>query len=299
MADGGHHVKRKICLALAVSSVIPFLILAWALHANVVPLLDASRHAAEIVRLQALLVFTGLLIVAGAFIVCDLAGVSPAKDRPAEPRMDEAELASARTTVEEQGVEISRLRRQLENARAELERSQARLLEASFTDEVTALYNRRFFTARLTEEVSRFGRFGHPASVVLFDLDGFKSVNDQFGHAAGDETLRAVAELLQRHSRGINVICRYGGDEFAVLLVETPKDGAERYAERIRRVLAAHAFTHGQQVTASFGVAALPDDLGPGGDLVRTADEALYQAKRAGKNRVSCLQAEPAVAAEA
>ena len=290
-------MKRKICLALAVSSVIPFLILAWALHANVVPLLYASRHAGEIVRLQALLVFTGLLIVAGAFIVCDLA--SPAKERAAEPRLDETELACARTTVEEQGVEISRLTRLLEGSREELERSQARLLEASFSDEVTGLYNRRFFTARLIEEVARFGRFGHPASVVLFDLDGFKSVNDQFGHAAGDETLRAVAELLQRHSRGINVICRYGGDEFAVLLVETPKDGAERYAERIRRVLAAHAFAHGQQVTASFGVAGLPDDLGPSGDLVRAADEALYQAKRAGKNRVSCLRDEAALVAEA
>jgi hypothetical protein len=75
-----------------------------------------------------------------------------------------------------------------------------------------------------------------------------------------------------------------------VLLVETPKDGAERYAERVRRVLAAHAFTHGQQVTASFGVAGIPDDLGPSADIARAADEALYQAKRGGRNRVVAYQ---------
>ncbi len=292
-------MKRKICLALAVSSVIPFLILAWVLHVHVVPMLDAARHAGEIVRLQALLVFTGLLIVAGAFIICDLVGTAPTGERSPSSTTDAAELACARTTVEEQGVEIARLGRLLESAREELERSQARLLEASFSDEVTGLYNRRFFTARLAEEVARFGRFGHPASVVLFDLDAFKSVNDQFGHAAGDETLRAVAELLRRHSRGINVICRYGGDEFAVLLVETPKDGAERYADRIRRVLAAHPFAHGRQVTASFGVSALPDDLSPAGDLVRAADDALYQAKRDGRNRVSCARSLATIAAQA
>jgi diguanylate cyclase (GGDEF)-like protein len=127
-------------------------------------------------------------------------------------------------------------------------------------------------------------------SVVLLDLDNFKQLNDELGHAAGDEALRVVGEALVAHSRGINVICRYGGDEFAVLLVETPKSGAECYAERIRAALAGHRFDHGRPVTASFGVAALPDDVGPGGDLVRAADTALYDAKRAGRNRVCPYQ---------
>jgi diguanylate cyclase len=124
-------------------------------------------------------------------------------------------------------------------------------------------------------------------SVVLLDLDGFKEINDEQGHAAGDETLRGMADILLKHSRGINVICRYGGDEFAVLLVETSKSGARLYADRIRYVLPTHQFSHGRRVTASFGIASLPEDVTPSPDaLIRGADEALYAAKRAGKNRV-------------
>src|SRR5207247_1763580 len=110
-------------------------------------------------------------------------------------------------------------------------------------------------------------------SVVLLDLDGCKAVNDELGHAAGDETLRGVAEILLKQSRGINVICRYGGDEFAVLLVETSKAGAWLYADRIRYVLPTYRFSHGRPVTARLGIASLPaagapsaDDLG--GDAV-------------------------------
>jgi two-component system, cell cycle response regulator len=119
------------------------------------------------------------------------------------------------------------------------------------------------------------------------DLDGFTAVNDSLGHPVGDETLRDVAQILLKHSRGINVVCRYGGDEFAVLLVETSKPGASLYADRIRQVIAGYAFSHGQPITASLGIASLPDDEASTSEgLVRAADEALYTAKRAGKNQV-------------
>jgi diguanylate cyclase (GGDEF)-like protein len=96
-------------------------------------------------------------------------------------------------------------------------------------------------------------------------------------------------DILMRYSRGINVISRWGGDEFAVLLVETTKAGARLYADRIRQVLAEYPFAHGRRITASFGIAALPEDVAPTADSVlQAADEALYAAKRAGKNRV-CL----------
>ena len=197
-------------------------------------------------------------------------------------------LSKVLGTIEEQASDINRYALRLDNAYREIETSSARLKEFSFKDEVTGLYNRRFFSIRLEEEVSRYRRFSHPVSVVLLDLDGFKAVNDDLGHVAGDETLRAVAEILLRHSRGINVICRYGGDEFAVLLVETSKAGAWLYADRIRSMLTNHRFAHGRQVTASFGIAALPEDVAPSPDeLIRASDEALYSAKRAGKNRVS------------
>src|SRR5439155_14819331 len=175
----------------------------------------------------------------------------------------------------------------LDSAYQGLESTNARLQEFSFKDEVTGLYNRRFFSIRLEEEVSRYRRFNHPVSVVLLDLDAFKSVNDELGHASGDETLRGMAEILLRHSRGINVIYRYGGDEFAVLLVETSKAGARLYADRIRYVLATFPYSHGKRVTASFGVASLPDEeASTSEELFRAADGALYAAKRAGKNQV-------------
>jgi len=195
------------------------------------------------------------------------------------------------TTVEQQASDIHRYAVRLDSAYKEIETSNARLKEFSFKDEVTGLYNRRFFSIRLEEEVSRYRRFNHPVSVVLLDLDGFKGINDELGHAAGDETLRGMAEILLKHSRGINVLCRYGGDEFAVLLVETSKGGARLYADRIRYVLPTYSFAHGRRVTASFGIASLPEDVTPSPEaLIRAADEALYAAKRAGKNRVSVYE---------
>ena len=152
--------------------------------------------------------------------------------------------------------------RRFDGLHQELESSNTRLKEFSFTDDVTGLYNRRFFATRLEDEVSRYSRFNQPLSVVMLDIDGFKAVNDELGHAAGDETLRIVGHILQRQSRNIDVICRYGGDEFAVLLVETGKDGALLYAERVRRQIEAAAFGHGRTITVSLGVACLPEDVG-------------------------------------
>jgi diguanylate cyclase (GGDEF)-like protein len=191
-------------------------------------------------------------------------------------------------TIEQQALEINTYATRLDAAYKELESTNARLKETSFKDEVTGLYNRRFFSLRLEEELSRYRRFNHPVSVVLLDLDGFKAVNDEYGHTVGDDTLREVAQILMKHSRGINVVSRYGGDEFAVLLVETSKAGARLYADRIREVVAKYPFSHGKVITASFGVASLPDDeAGTAEDLFRAADEALYTAKRAGKNQVA------------
>jgi diguanylate cyclase (GGDEF)-like protein len=218
---------------------------------------------------------------------------APSAERSSEGIRPEAEtlmdtFAKMLATIEQQAAEINQYALRLNSAYKEIETSNARLKEFSFKDEVTGLYNRRFFSIRLEEEVSRYRRFDHPVSVVLLDLDGFKAVNDELGHGAGDETLRGMAEILLKHSRGINVICRYGGDEFAVLLVETSKAGAREYADRIRYVLSSRRFSHGRRATASFGIASLPEDVTPSPDeLIRAADEALYAAKRAGKNRVS------------
>jgi len=299
--------RRTIMLALWLTSFIPLIVLAYSFYAYLYPLLDHTRRIRDLPWLQALLVFTGLLMAVGGLLIWDLSRAVPRREEPAPPDMPPPErlhpmaaenLDDADTLlhsfsrmlapIEQQAAAIDRYATRLDAAYQELESTNARLQEFSFKDEVTGLYNRRFFSIRLEEEVSRYRRFNHPVSVVLLDLDGFKSVNDDLGHAAGDETLRGMAEILLRHSRGINVICRYGGDEFAVLLVETSKAGARLYADRIRYVLSSFQFAHRRRVTASFGIASLPEDVAPTAeDLIRAADEALYAAKRAGKNRVS------------
>jgi diguanylate cyclase (GGDEF)-like protein len=197
------------------------------------------------------------------------------------------------TTIEDQATQINTFAAQLDSAYKDLEATNSRLKDLSFKDEVTNLYNRRFFFIRLEEEISRFRRYGHPLSVVLVDLDDFKAVNDELGHTAGDDTLREVAQLMVQESRADNIMARYGGDEFAILLVETSKSGASCYAERIRQVLAACPFSHARQITASFGIAGLPEDsLHSPEALIRAADEALYAAKRDGKNSVARYESE-------
>src|SRR3990170_1213606 len=162
----------------------------------------------------------------------------------------------------------------------------ARLEDLSFKDALTDVYNRRYFMVRMEEEFKRHTRFVEPLALALVDLDHFKDVNDRFGHRTGDEALRDVARLLLKHSRSFSVVTRYGGDEFAIILVNTGRLGALTYGERIRAVVEQHAFGHGR-VTVSLGVACLPDDGTSADDLIATADRALYDAKRLGRNRVA------------
>ena len=162
----------------------------------------------------------------------------------------------------------------------------ARLEDLSFKDALTDVYNRRYFMVRMEEEFKRHTRFDEPLALALADLDHFKDVNDRFGHRTGDEALRGVARLLLKHSRSFSVVTRYGGDEFAIILVNTSKAGALTYGERIRAVVEQHAFGHGR-VTVSLGVACLPDDGTSADDLIAAADRALYDAKRLGRNRVA------------
>jgi diguanylate cyclase (GGDEF)-like protein len=304
----GQRLRRKVLLSLALCSGIPLLILAYILYGHLRPQLDSLVQPSVIVSLHGLIVFAGLLMLAGGYVIWDVAAaVTKAADSigKAKPfqglagRTDEIgalinSFSHMVTTIEAQAAEINTFTTRLDAAYKELEAANARLKDLSFKDEVTGLYNRRFLSVRLEEEVSRCRRFNHPVSMVLLDLDDFKTINDELGHSSGDETLRQVGQLLLKHSRGINVICRYAGDEFAVILVETSKAGARLYADRIRQVLAASSFSHARQITASFGVASLPEDVPPvAAELIQAADEALYVAKRAGRNRVEGYEPVP------
>jgi diguanylate cyclase (GGDEF)-like protein len=308
IASAGRRLRIKVLLALTLASGVPILVLAYVARGWVLPAL-AADPTAERGTLQALLIFIVLGVLAGAYIIWDIGGtvarmaqmmaneqaISGLDRRKDEVGTLMGSFNKMLGTIEQQAAEINSFATRLDAAYKELESTNARLKETSFKDEVTGLYNRRFFSLRLEEELSRYRRFNHPVSVVLLDLDGFKSVNDSLGHAVGDDTLRDVAQILMKHSRGINVVSRYGGDEFAVLLVETSKAGARLYADRIREVVAKYPFSHGKVLTASFGVASLPDDeAGTAEDLFRAADEALYAAKRAGKNQVAAATGSPA-----
>jgi two-component system cell cycle response regulator len=166
------------------------------------------------------------------------------------------------------------------------------------TDGLTELANRRQFEEALGNEISRAERFGGMLALIVADLDDFKQVNDRHGHQAGDDVLRAFADVLRDTVRDIDLAARYGGEEFAVLLPQTDLAGAERVAERLRERMEIRMVEPASElpfsVTASFGVASFPEAATPAA-LFAAADEALYRAKSAGKNCVVSADANGAV----
>ncbi len=174
----------------------------------------------------------------------------------------------------------------IENAR--LYRLTKRL---AITDELTGLYNYRYMQQRLDEELGRAGRYGKRVSLLLLDVDGFKRVNDVYGHRTGDTVLAELAQVLRTAVREVDVVTRYGGEEFAVILPETDAAGAFIVAEKVREAVEGHRFADPDteqdiRVTASIGLASYPVHAIGRDAMLQAADDALYQAKRAGKDRV-------------
>ena len=162
--------------------------------------------------------------------------------------------------------------------------------ERAFIDDVTGVYNARYLLATADNEIQRAARYGNPLSVLFLDLDRFKSVNDVHGHLVGSDTLRALARLLSECVRQVDTLARYGGDEFTVLLVDTPHEVALKVAERIRSRIEAHLFEAGRdgslRLTISIGVATCPAHGTSRSALLEAADKAMYRAKSDGRNRV-------------
>lgn len=156
-------------------------------------------------------------------------------------------------------------------------------------DGLTGVHNKRYFVEQLDRELSRAARHGRPLTLVIADIDHFKSVNDEFGHLAGDQVLKEVAQLAKSRLRPDDVIARYGGEELAIILPETDLAGGVKIADELRKMVATETFNFEDEdidVTISCGVAELEPDW-RSHDFVRAADEQLYEAKRAGRNRVS------------
>lgn len=170
----------------------------------------------------------------------------------------------------------------------------ARLFEQTkrlaITDGLTELFNHRYLHEAMERSLDRCRRDGHPLAVIMLEIDSFKRYNDTYGHQRGDEVLRTVADLLRKGSRPSDIIARYGGDEFMIVLPNTPKDAASEIAERLRRAVEAYPFLLGgnvvTSVTLSVGVAASPDDGESIDAIVDAVDRAQYTAKRSGGNKV-------------
>jgi diguanylate cyclase (GGDEF)-like protein len=173
----------------------------------------------------------------------------------------------------------------------ELERAKDHLRELANTDELTLLPNRRRFQHHLARELSRSQRFKHSFSVLMIDVDHFKRINDEYGHPMGDLVLQQLATILDQNVRAADLAARYGGEEYAAVLAETPKFGALALAKQLRRLVAEHSFGIGDEagpnrVTISIGIATFPEDADDADELILIADQRLYQAKETGRDRV-------------
>ena len=191
-------------------------------------------------------------------------------------------LARARTQV--------RHRRYHEMLRGMLTSS----VSMAFTDALTGLYNRRYMSTNLDRKIMEIAETSKPISVILFDIDHFKQVNDTYGHPSGDEVLRDLAGRINASLRGADFAARYGGEEFAVVMSNTPSEAARFVAERLRSLVAEapfHISGHEEPltVTISLGVATTTDPMEEASELLQRADVSLYEAKKNGRNRVGAI----------
>ena len=200
-----------------------------------------------------------------------------------EPRLSASMLRAVRVLLEPAAVA-------LDNALL-LKRAEA----LSVTDDLTHLYNSRYLNQVLRRETKRASRSGRPLSLLFIDLDGFKAVNDTYGHLFGSRALVEAAAVIRQSARETDVVSRFGGDEFALVLPDTGGEGAFAVGERIRERIAAHKFLAGDgldiHLTGSVGVATLPDVAASSEELVQAADKAMYAVKESGKNGIQAAVA--------
>jgi len=162
-----------------------------------------------------------------------------------------------------------------------------RVKQLAYLDGLTGIFNRRFFEMRILEEIERARRYGTAMAVIMADIDLFKRLNDEFGHVLGDEVLRQVSSLFHQQLRKIDVVCRYGGEEFGILVTQANAEQAMQIAEKLRKIVACWQFPGvPRTVTISAGAAAFPEHGSTRDELVKAADAGLYAAKQAGRNRV-------------
>jgi len=161
-----------------------------------------------------------------------------------------------------------------------------KLSAIAYTDSLTKIYNRLHFAHFLDAEIDKVKRYGGTFSVIFFDLDYFKKVNDNFGHLCGDEVLEKVTKIVSKANRSADIFARYGGEEFIILTPETNISGALIHAERLRRDIEKHKFGNAGHISSSFGVTEFDAEKDNVESLLERVDKALYMAKEYGRNRV-------------
>jgi diguanylate cyclase (GGDEF)-like protein len=214
----------------------------------------------------------------GMLVLRDVEDVSlPTACQPVSQEIGERALGQ--TVCEHLGLAVSTLR------------LRQRLVDQAMRDPLTGLYNRRIMAEMFARELLVAERKERPLAIVMIDIDHFKLFNDRHGHEAGDAVLRAVATFLSSECRSSDVVCRYGGEEFAILLPEANLDSAIQRASRLRegvkKLVTANRGVVLEPVTISLGIAVYPDHGEDAGTLLRAADEALYQSKNSGRDRVT------------
>ena len=201
----------------------------------------------------------------------------------------QATVMQMHTRMEEQIMVVNEQAAQLEYQKAALEQMNGLLQALATTDGLTGIANHRAFQERLAEEWLRCERYNSPFSVILLDVDKFKTYNDAYGHPEGDTVLKTVAQTLKAAIRDVDMVARYGGEEFVILLPETGVQGAQEAAERCRVAIEAAEWPK-RPVTASFGAATVSVTITSAQELVDSADKALYASKEQGRNRVTHIQ---------
>jgi diguanylate cyclase (GGDEF)-like protein len=189
---------------------------------------------------------------------------------------------------------IKQLNDALEEKIQELRQTQYKLKELVVRDELSGAFNYRFFKQQLAQEISRSQRFRNPVSLIIFDIDNFKKYNDTYGHPQGDKIIKRFAHLIQENIRKVDILSRYGGDEFSLILPGTNFDSSVTVSEKLRTLIE-NAYFPGRNkplrnITISAGIATFPEDAKDAEELIQLADIALYLAKDRGKNQTASVK---------
>jgi diguanylate cyclase (GGDEF)-like protein len=246
----------------------------------------SSRNTSIMLVLGLLLVVGTLAYGLGLLVVLPLERLSHAADRVASGDLEQEEIPI------HGGGEVSQLTRVFNDMVRRLREGRTELERLSVTDQLTGLSNRRHLDEELIRETERHERHRRTFAVLLLDIDHFKRLNDTHGHPAGDAVLRQFAKILQDNTRAGDCVARFGGEEFLVILPETPAAGALHLAEKIRATTEQHKFILGGDaaevnVTVSMGLARFPEHGKTPETLIMVADEALYRSKQGGRNRIT------------